>query len=642
MTEKSRSNIYKIFTDRIINGDDFPRQSSGNFRPSEASVVISTKAGPVVEGKCARAIWLRLKGIDKTNDTYLPNQVMRMNVGKEVENSCIEQYKKAGIYVANNMMLTYEPMPGIIITGEVDVVIRDPEGNKVLVEEKSIYSTFAQRDNFGHKLFKGAGPGKPRISYLMQLGLYLYHFSRLPKKDPAYAPYGIIHVTDRGDGHYGFFEVELVKESRILPEGGSVPIHRVAYWSEDLEVPYTLTTWTMEDVVERYAYVKRHLDEDKMPPRDFDDNYSKEKVERYHKAGLISDSKHKKFMASHGPRGKGKEVISDWNCFDLETELLTRDGWKKRDKIYNDDEFATLNRETKTVEFQKAFNFINKRHTGKMVHVNSRSLNFRVTENHRFWSRSSGHPPKVNYAINIAQKAHVFPVSAELRLPDLEMPGLTYDMLRLLGWASAEGHYRTDCNLVSFAKAKNSKYRKELEQLITSLGYTFWADDRRIRPHEPCGMDIRKLQSSKMVPNWLWNCSKSQIYAWLDGFVKGDGHIPNDRPGFSLAQKSEEFIDKMQAILVTNGFSCIKGKRHFSNLGGSAINLSVGHERYEVQLNTPAAKKQTTIEEIENEEVWCVSVPNETLFSRRNGKVVITMNCYSLYCPWSDFCKCNG
>lgn len=317
MLKKSKSGLYEIFTNQILHGGGFPRQSSGNFRPSEASVIVNTKAGPVVEGKCARATWLRLKKIEPSNDTNLPNQIMRMNVGKEVENRCIEEYKKAGIYVANNMMFTAEVAPGILITGELDAICKDNDGNNFCTELKSCYGPYAQKDIFGKKISGYGGPGKPRSSYLMQIGLYLYHFSRLPKNHPGHLAYGVIQVVDRGDGHYGMFEVELQKESRILPEGGSVPIHKLAYWSEDLDVPETLTPWSIEDVIERYAYVKRHLDSDTMPPRDYDDNYSKEKVELYHQAGLVSDSKYKKFMSSHSPRGKGKETIGDFWCYPL-------------------------------------------------------------------------------------------------------------------------------------------------------------------------------------------------------------------------------------------------------------------------------------------------------------------------------------
>jgi len=309
----------------LLTGRKFPRQSSGHFRPSEASVCLPSAHGPRVLGKCARAIWYRLAGIEKTDTEFLAHQVMRMDVGKQVENAFIERCKEMGIYAANNVPFSTK-MGDIQISGEIDAVLRTkPCGSEFYCTEvKSVYGFLAQKDIFGKMLNPRGGVGSPRDSHLMQLGLYLYHYSRFPKDHPAHLPFGALFYCDRGDGHTITYDVYLEKEHRTLPEGGSVLGHRIAYVSDQGQVPYTVTEIAIEDILQRLSYIQRMLKEKKVPPRDYCHEYNAEQVELYHKLGRISDSAYKKWKSSHGPRGKGKEVLGDWQCYKLYCPWSTR------------------------------------------------------------------------------------------------------------------------------------------------------------------------------------------------------------------------------------------------------------------------------------------------------------------------------
>jgi thymidylate synthase ThyX len=70
-------------------------------------------------------------------------------------------------------------------------------------------------------------------------------------------------------------------------------------------------------------------------------------------------------------------------CFDSETEVLTSDGWKKWENIVGNEFFATLNMETEELEFQESTQIIRELYHGKMYHIQTECVDLKVTPNHR-------------------------------------------------------------------------------------------------------------------------------------------------------------------------------------------------------------------------------------------------------------------
>jgi hypothetical protein len=310
------SGLQQRFTMALLNGRPFPHQSSGMFRPSEGSVTIRTQHGPMNIGACKRKTWFRLKRIEVPRIEPLPHQIQRMRVGKEVENSIIETCKREGLYIANNIPFRVV-MDGIPIAGELDAVLRTEPcgGDKFICEVKSCYGYPAQKTAFGSFAGKGKELGKPKDSYIMQIALYLNHFSRLPKEDLSYLPFGAILIIDRGDGHFGVFDIWLEEELRVMGEDEVVSSHKIYYSSEPMRVPKTLVPYTTEDILSGYRVVQNALKGDEPLPRDFTREYDREQVEINYERGLISKSYYEKWQSSNvSPRGKKKFKLGDWQC----------------------------------------------------------------------------------------------------------------------------------------------------------------------------------------------------------------------------------------------------------------------------------------------------------------------------------------
>jgi len=308
------SGLYKHLSNHLLSPQGFPHLSSGMFRPSEASAVVTLPGFKKVVGGCARRVWYRLKGFPAARER-VASEIMRMNVGKQVELALIEETKRMGLFVGNNISFQVD-FDGVPIAGELDIVLRTLPcaGEKFIVEAKSIFGPYAKKEIFGSQIYKTADVGSPKDSYLMQLGIYLFKFSKLPEDHPAYIPFGCLFICDRGDGDFCVYDVWLKQEHTPLPEGGIITRHRIVYKADELGVPPTLAKYTIEDILDRFRLVKDALETEDPPERDFVAEFSPDQVEMKYSQGEISESAYKKWKSSHGPRGQGKEKLGDWQC----------------------------------------------------------------------------------------------------------------------------------------------------------------------------------------------------------------------------------------------------------------------------------------------------------------------------------------
>jgi len=72
----------------------------------------------------------------------------------------------------------------------------------------------------------------------------------------------------------------------------------------------------------------------------------------------------------------------EWHCYDEDTEILTRDGWKKFGDLKPDEEVATLSKDG-YLQWQEPNRIYRHRYTGKMFHFKGKTHDILVTPNHR-------------------------------------------------------------------------------------------------------------------------------------------------------------------------------------------------------------------------------------------------------------------
>lgn len=257
-------------------------KSKGTFYPSEASVSFINEYGErEIVGKCHRACYYRLTGVEQTNHPTDQNQVLFM-LGNSVEDTVTEAWKQMGIWENNSVKWEDKDRN---ISGEFDVVCR--EGDLMYgVEVKSFYGYFANKQILGHSTGRGANkrwvPGKPKDEHLMQTALYCAH----SKGDLA--GFKIFYVSRDGN--------DMAEFNVSVDDDGIIYVNGVAN-----------QRYTVNDIYTRYNLMKQYIETDTKPPREFDYLPSDERVAILAERGTVSATAFKDHQA-------GKKPVTDWHC----------------------------------------------------------------------------------------------------------------------------------------------------------------------------------------------------------------------------------------------------------------------------------------------------------------------------------------
>lgn len=79
------------------------------------------------------------------------------------------------------------------------------------------------------------------------------------------------------------------------------------------------------------------------------------------------------------------QIKEKYGCYDSETEVLTKNGWKYFKDLSYEDEIATLNPNTNYLEYQKPKEIIAEKYNGKMYRLENRGISLCVTPNHNLY-----------------------------------------------------------------------------------------------------------------------------------------------------------------------------------------------------------------------------------------------------------------
>ena len=145
-------------------------------------------------------------------------------------------------------------------------------------------------------------------------------------------------------------------------------------------------------------------------------------------------------------------------------------------------------------------------------------------------------------------------------------------------------------------------YRKK----ITENKITFEITDKQLFSY----LEQFGKAGNKFIPSDIKNLPKEQLKVLFDWMMKGDGHISNGLVEYST--KSQKLADDFQEIVLKLGWSAniynrIKGEFTWFDVGVSMAK----HFRFQ----------QESVQKVSyQDKVYCLEVPNHTLYVRRNGK----------------------
>ena len=368
-------------------------------------------------------------------------------------------------------------------------------------------------------------------------------------------------------------------------------------------------------------------------------------------------------------------VLDKIHCSTEDHEVLTEKGWKPIKTITLHDKVATLNLQGQ-IEYHNPTNVHHyPNYKGQMYEIKNSNISLNVTANHRMYiSKQYGRKQiwqdyKLVEAKDMYGKFCKFKKNGELVQQDYQfiLPEITdgnnkirhtkiVDMhawLTFFGIWYAEGWCGDNTNLkkktyITSISVNKQRVKDALYPNLELLGYNYYYDKK----YEKYNINDIQLYNymrclsvgaiNKSLPDWVWKLSKSQCITLLESMVLGDGCYNNKNPNRIIYYtNSDKLADDVMRLALHCGWCCNKILHHPE--GNTAImkdgrvlistaicwRLGIIKNKCEPSINHGHTNEQDIqVERIYDYEgsVYCISVPNEVFYVRRDGKPVWTGN----------------
>lgn len=360
-------------------------------------------------------------------------------------------------------------------------------------------------------------------------------------------------------------------------------------------------------------------------------------------------------------------LTGEMGCYDDQTEVLTKAGWKRFQDITYEDQFATLNPETNYMEYHRPSAIVHYSHHRQLLKIKNRATDLLVTLDHNMFGQEANAyrknarwgfvkakelpnqfvAPRSAQWVGREENTFILPahpirhyegrqvrqkMSSELHLP-------MDDWLAFLGLWIAEGWTTVTSNYGVGIAQTNPRKKKTIAQVLAKLPFNF----KRTRNgwicyNKPLWAYLRPLGGAlaKFVPTEYKELSPRQLSILFDHACLGDGNLQKN--GFRVYYTSSmKLADDVQEIMLKLGRVGIVKKRapRKGKIGNRSFKVT--HPAYEV-----IERVQKTVAWLDRRDcrtvpyhgaVHCVEVPFHTLYVRRNGKPIWCGNT-SMY--WSE------
>ena len=359
-------------------------------------------------------------------------------------------------------------------------------------------------------------------------------------------------------------------------------------------------------------------------------------------------------------------------CFDDATEVLTRSGWKPFADLGERDEVLTKNPRSGRAEYQRPIAIFRYAYQGELYSAEGRDISFAVTPEHRQWGRfmlPSRRLGEYQFVRTDEIGDRVFAIDGAAEgwtgeYPDaVTLHEATFSQ-RLANAAGEYGSRSTTivaqavtghdriaalAQLCAYYAAEGSLSRQTgsgqgiviygdhvatVVALCRTLGlpHSIWTDPRnavervivgggiqwRTFFEEECG----HLSPNKKLPRWVLDLPTEELREIWNILVRTDGHTYASGRQI-LVTTSPELAGQCQEILCKLG--------HKSSVTRQD-NQGTNHPTYVVSRKSPKpslVNRHVPLRKVAYDgAVFCVSVPNGTLFVRRDGKPHFSGNCY--------------
>jgi phosphoribosylamine-glycine ligase len=347
----------------------------------------------------------------------------------------------------------------------------------------------------------------------------------------------------------------------------------------------------------------------------------------------------------------------EMGCYDDQTEVLTRSGWKLFRETSIKDEICTLNPRTHEIEYQRPEAVVAYTHHRKLVSIRNRTLDIMVTPDHNMYVKSQQNArmkrnkfelvkarsleaqcviPRTGRWIGKEVQSFVLPsvlmghVSGR-QIAFVETGEVVIPMdhwLAFFGiWLSDGGASQdSQFNEVTLAQKKGVNPAR-VQRLLEGLPFRFTKTESRFYYYDKqlCSY-LRQFGKApeKFVPEFIKELSPRQIKIFLDWFSMGDATVMGK--GYRIFYtSSRRLCDDIQELLLKIGrLGTVKQRKgrgrlwivdHYAD--ASRVQYEI-HERVR-KLDSWIDKRDTRLVDYDGT-VYCATVRNHVMYVRRNGK----------------------
>ncbi len=335
-------------------------------------------------------------------------------------------------------------------------------------------------------------------------------------------------------------------------------------------------------------------------------------------------------------------LIGNHECFSTDTELLTSEGWIYYKNINKNTKIATYNVEKDLIEWQKPTNIIIKKYHGEMYYIKHPHTDLIITPNHRILyapHRAQAYEKLIwrKDPISKIDQRNSLVIKVSGRTDTKDYPILD-DEIKIAGWLLTDGNINK-YNQIHFYQ-RESKHHLIIE-ILNRLNWKYSIYKRKRNITEICNKKLKKepevectitlkspynkkmleiIDNKRKLPKWVYNLSERQFEIFLHSLIDGDGsrHIQNPETSLMFYSSFKDILDEIQICCFLNGY-----RTSISEYTSGNYRMNINKIR-----NKNIRDFQNALSKVPyNDDVWCVTVPNDTVVVRRNNSISITGNC---------------
>lgn len=395
----------------------------------------------------------------------------------------------------------------------------------------------------------------------------------------------------------------------------------------------------------------------------------------------------RQYLKKH-PNVHVKVNLTRGDCFDAETEVLTKRGWVRFPELSRDDKVISMDLKSLKTRWVSPTAYHSYFHDGTMLQISGRqcSVDALVTPNHHFWAKTQHQSPMKYKTANelygkqfhvpqrmqhsgLSQRVFVLKNAFGDQSVKEDRKLSMLDWAEFLGWFVSEGCItKTKRNShrvgISQSLSGNQEKYRLIENLLLRMGFNVqYETDKGFSVYDKslfvelaktcyvgdggcavCGH--RFCSHRKKVPDYLKRQSKEIISVFLRSYALGDGCQESRRYGqLKYYTSSKRLADDVQELVFySGGCASIRTCSKAGDLGGEnrrGVQIVSRCDSYSV--NVFGERENATVGPANMKWVdytgWVYDItvePWHSLFVRRNGKAYWSGNSETFKSPSYD------